>query len=262
MRPPASYRYLFALGIAAVTAFGSALQAHAAGLMLPDGTLRYEFGRRPTPVLTCQPHYVCDITLDTGENVLNMAIGDSTRWVIAGGQSGPGGTIPHVFVKPNALGLETNLMITTTKRVYDISLRSAADAKHPRISFFYADEDAAAKAVTADHERAAIDRVLTGTPLVPAEQADTKYKLSGDQGLEPDKVFNDGVRTFMEWKTLPNELPSVAVIDKNGTPERTNFRVVGNAYIVDNVYPNFDIVLAAGTDRHGRPERRASVRHL
>jgi type IV secretory pathway VirB9-like protein len=54
---------------------------------LPDGSLRYDYGRRPQPVLVCQPQFVCDIVLDSGETVLNMAIGDATRWVIAGGKA-------------------------------------------------------------------------------------------------------------------------------------------------------------------------------
>jgi hypothetical protein len=40
-----------------------------------------------------------------------------------------------------------------------------------------------------------------------------------------------------------------------------NFRVVGTRYIVDGVNPNYDLVLAASPDKHGRPERRAAIRH-
>jgi P-type conjugative transfer protein TrbG len=255
-----------ALGLAVVLTLGAAgLDARAAtpaSLIMPDGSVRYNFGRQPAPLLVCKPHHVCDITLDSGESVLNMAIGDSTLWVIAGGQSGPSGTTPHVFVKPMQTALDTNLVITTTKRVYDVALRSADDAKRSRISFFYFDEDAAAKAATAQHERLTVESVLAGTPLVGADKADAKYKVDGDAALTPDKVFNDGVRTFIEWKVLPSELPGVVTVTKEGASQPVNFRVVGNAYVVDNVSPNYDLVLAAGKDRHGRAERRASIRHL
>jgi P-type conjugative transfer protein TrbG len=266
MRRPASIGFLSTLGVAFALVLGGAeLPARAAtspSTIMPDGSVRYDYGRRPTPVLVCRPHYVCDITLDTGESVLNMAIGDSTRWVIAGGQSGPGGNTPHVFVKPTQPDLDTNLVITTTKRVYDVALRSANDAKYPRLRFFYADDDAASKAAIAEHERSAIEGVLAGTPLVGADQADAKYKIGGEASLAPDKVFNDGVRTFIEWKALPAELPAVVTITKEGTAQPTNFRVVANAYIVEGVNPNYDLVLSAVNERHGRPERRASIRHL
>jgi type IV secretion system protein VirB9 len=242
----------------------STLAARAASsprTVLPDGSVRYEYGRRPTPELSCKPHYVCDITLDAGENVLNMAIGDATRWVIASGSSGPGGTIPHVFVKPTQAGLDTNLVITTSRRVYDVGLRSANDARCSRISFFYADEDAAAKAALAQQQRLAIASVLAGTPLQSPDQADSKYKLEGEPALLPSSVFNDGVRTFIEWKTLPSELPAVVAIGKDGAAVPMNVRIVGNRYIIDSVDPAYDLVLGAG-DRHGRAQRRASIRHL
>lgn len=261
MRRTTIIRHLFcALAVVAIGA-GGAAAATPARTLLADGTVRYDYGRRPAPVLVCKPHYICDIALDGGESVLNMAIGDSTRWVIAGGQSGPSGTVPHVFVKPTQPNLDTNLVITTTKRVYDVALRSAVDAKWSRISFFYADEDAAAKAAIAERQRAAIESVLAGTPLVAPEQADAKYATSGDSGLLPDKVFNDGLRTFIVWKTLPSELPIVVAV-KDGTAKATNFRLVGASYIVDNLAPNLDLVVSASADRRGRAERRASIRHL
>jgi P-type conjugative transfer protein TrbG len=240
----------------------TARAATPARVVLGDGSIRYEYGRRPLPELVCKPHYVCDITLDAGESVLNMAIGDSTHWVVAGGQSGPSGTTPHVFVKPTQPGLDTNLVVTTNRREYDVTLRSAADARNARISFFYADEDAAAKAIIAQHERTAIETVLAGTPLVNAGQADAKYKLTGEPMLLPDHVFNDGTRTFITWKALPADLPTVATIGKDGTSQATNFRVVGDMYIIDSVAPSYDLVVAASPERHGRPERRASIRHL
>jgi type IV secretion system protein VirB9 len=261
----ASFRPLPALAIAAlvmVAAAGlTAREADATMSILPDGTLRFDYGRRPTPSLVCKPQYVCDIMLDSGETVLNIAIGDAARWVVASGKSGNGGTTPHIFVKPTQSGLDTNIVITTTKRLYDIALHSAPEAHHPHISFVYSDDEAAAKAAIADRERDAIARVLAGTPEVPPDRFDTNYKLSGDPGLFPDKVYNDGARTFIEWKTLPLELPAVYSVAKDGTTTPVNFRVVGTKYIVDALDPNLDLLLVAINDRRGRPERRASIRH-
>jgi P-type conjugative transfer protein TrbG len=262
MRRTAIVRSISALIAAAVIA-GAASAAGAASspsTLLPDGSIRYDYGRRPGPVLVCKPQHACDIVLDSGESVLNMAIGDASHWVIAGGRSGPNGTTPHVFVKPTQADLETNLLITTTKRAYDVDLRSANDANHPHISFFYADEDAAAKAAAADHERQSIDSVLAGNPLVGPDKADAKYKITGDTALTPDKVFNDGVRTFVEWKALPPDLPEVVSIGANNVAAPLNFRVVGSTYVIDGMNPNFDLVLAATSDR--RRERRVSIRHL
>jgi type IV secretion system protein VirB9 len=259
-------RSLSALAAAAVmTVGGAGFAASAASsdkAILPDGSVRYAYGRRPMPELICKPQYVCDIELDSGESVLNMAIGDASRWVIAGGKSGPGGTTPHIFVKPTQPDLETNLIVTTTKRLYDITLRSAKDAQHPHISFAYVDDEAAAKAAIADHERASIENILNAQPAVGMDRVDTKYKVTGEPTLIPDKVFNDGSRTFIQWKSLPLELPQVFSIATNGATRPENFRVVGSTYVIDNIDPDIDLVLAATTERHALVEHRASIRHL
>jgi P-type conjugative transfer protein TrbG len=259
MRRTAIVRSLSALSAAALIAAGASAAARAAAApstVMPDGSIRYDYGRRPGPVLVCKPQHVCDIVLDSGETVLNMAIGDATHWVIAGGRSGPNGATPHVFVKPTQANLETNLLVTTTKRTYDVDLRSSKDANHPILSFFYTDEDAAAKAAA---DRAAVDSVLAGNPLVGPDKADAKYKVTRDAALTPDKVFNDGVRTFIVWKTVPVDLPSVVTIDAKNVAQPVNFRLVGSTYIIDGMNPSYDLVLAASGDR--RHERRVSIRH-
>ena len=103
--------------------------------------------------------------------------------------------------------------------------------------------------------------MLAGTPLVGPDKLDANYKFSGETTLTPDKVFNDGVRTYVQWKTLPPELPEVVVSGASGTGQLLNFRVVGAMYVIDTVLPNFDLVLGSDTDRRGRPERRLSIRH-
>jgi len=262
MRHNVDARFWFVPAAALALAFGSAVHAaSAATTVMPDGSIRYDYGRRPQPLLVCKPQFVCDIALDSNESVLNMAIGDAAHWVIAGGHSGPGGATPHVFVKPEQANLETNLVITTTKRVYNVALKSASDAPHPMIMFAYADDEAALRAAAAEHERQAIDAILAGTPLVAADKADAKYKMTGDTSILPERVFNDGVRTYISWKTLPAELPSVWSAPAGATAQPVNFRVVGTTYVVDAVNPSYDLVIAADTDRHGRGERRVLIRH-
>jgi type IV secretion system protein VirB9 len=262
MRRTNLVRVLSALTAAVImTAAGAASEARAAmagTAVMPDGSVRFDYGRRPAPVLVCRPQFVCDIALDNGENVLNMAIGDAGRWIIAGGKSGPGGATPHVFVKPTQPDLVTNLLITTTKRIYDVTLRSSNDAPHSRITFFYADDDAALKAAAADHERLAIESVLAGTPVSSADRADAKYQTTGDSALLPEKVFNDGVRTYIAWKILPADLPAVVRPAKDGVSAPVNFRVVGSMYIIDGTDSGYDLVVGSLNDRHGR---RVSIRH-
>jgi P-type conjugative transfer protein TrbG len=186
-------------------------------LLAPDGSLRYVFGGSSEPLLTCRPLYVCDVILESGETILNLGIGDSVRWVVAAAQSGPGGATPHVLIKPTALDLATNLIVTTTKRVYYLRLASAGSAPNPRISYSYpeeAEEQAAARAADAKRRE---DERASALPLLPPDQLDANYRISGDKTFSPTRVYNDGVHTFIEYATLPNDLPVVFAVASDGT---------------------------------------------
>jgi type IV secretion system protein VirB9 len=227
----------------------------------PDGSLRYVFGGGTEPLLTCRPLYVCDVILESGETILNLGIGDSARWVVAAAQSGPGGATPHVLIKPTALDLATNLIVTTTKRVYYVRLASAANAPNPRISYSYpeeAQEEAAARALEAKRRE---DERASELPLLPPDQLDSAYYISGEKTFAPSRVYNDGVHTFIEYVTLPNDLPVVYAVESDGTNQIVNFRLKDSKFIVDGTPSGMDLVLNAGTGKHGHGERRVHIRH-
>ena len=222
-----------------------------------DGSLLYVYGRSQ-PTAACRPLFICDVALEPGEAVLNVAIGDSVRWVIASAQSGEGGSTPHVFVKPTELGLKTNLLITTSKRVYDVLLVSRSVATNPRISFSYPEEAAAAAAAAAAKKK--LDDESAEIPLLPPDKLDTKYSITGAPEIAPARVFNDGVHTFLEFGSLPTDFPALFAVDANGTQQIVNYRLRERTIIVDGIQPGFDLVLNAGTGRHGRDQRTVNIR--
>ena len=233
----------------------------SAAVEAPDGSIRYPFGGKTEPLLTCRPLYVCDIALQAGETVLNLAIGDSLRWVIAAAQSGPGGSTPHVLVKPTELNLATNLIMTTTKRVYYVRLASATEAPSPRLSYSYPDDESAAIAARAALARARAEDNATEIPLLPPDQLDYNYRLSGATEIMPKKVYNDGVHSFIEYVALPTDLPEVYGVAPDGANQIVNYRLKDLTFIVDGIPSGFDLVLNAGTGKHGRGERRTYIRH-
>jgi type IV secretion system protein VirB9 len=251
--------------IAGLATFGLAmtavLTAQAATNIAADGSLRYAYGGRNEPTLTCRPLYVCDVALESGESVLNLAIGDSARWVIAAGQSGPGGATPHVFIKPTEAGLLTNVVITTNKRVYDIRLVSAVNAGPPRISFWYPEEAAAAAALQRAADKQRQDDQASKLPLLPPDKLDYGYRIDGAREIMPQRVYSDGVHTFIEFAALPTDLPVLYAVAKDGSNQIVNFRVRDAVFIVDGTQSGFDLVLNAGTGKHGRGELRTSIRH-
>jgi type IV secretion system protein TrbG len=226
-----------------------------------DGSLQYVFGTTVQPLITCQPLFVCDVTLESGETVENIAIGDSVRWVLASAQSGPGGTTPHVLVKPTELGLATNLIITTTKRTYYLRLASANFSSSSHISFSYPDDIAAAVEAKAAADRQAEEDKAAALPVLPPDQLDYRYRIQGAKEILPERAYNDGVHTFVTFAALPTDLPVVYAVAPDGSDQIVNYRLRGLTFIIDGIPSGVDLVLNGGTGKHGRGERRVSIRH-
>src|SRR6202049_2337473 len=127
-------RFLFAfLACAMCPAAGG-----AAPVPGPDGVLRYPFGERTPPTLRCIPLSVCDLVLEPGEAIANVAVGDSVRWLIAPASSGPADSAtPHLLIKPTDAGLRTNPLVTTNRRTYSLTLVSRKSEPMLRIGFTY-----------------------------------------------------------------------------------------------------------------------------
>ncbi len=227
-----------------------------------NGVMYYPFGGRLEPWLTCVPLFVCDIALEANESALNIATGDSSRWLIASAQSGPGGTTPHVLVKPTATSLHTNLVVTTTRRVYYVTLNSAPTTPYSRLAFFYPEDEALAAAAAAEADRARDAARQAELPLKETGPVDTAYRMWGDAALLPTKISSDAAHTFVEYSKLPQDLPILFAVTPDGNDQIVNYHVKDNVFVVDGTPPDIDLVLDAGTGRHGRGERRAHIRHL
>src|SRR3989442_9664952 len=112
-----------------------------APIIRKDEFVQYPYGLTEA-VVTCQPLRVCDIEFEAGEEILNVSLGDSSRWLASPAFSGDGeGLTPHVLVKPTELGIATNVVITTTRRTYYLALVSRPDAARVRRVKFYYPQD-------------------------------------------------------------------------------------------------------------------------
>lgn len=73
-----------------------------------------------------RPGFVTDIVLEPGEEILLTVGADTTNWTIERGISGEKKTKKnHVFVMPASGAQDTNIIITTDKRIYHINAKLA-----------------------------------------------------------------------------------------------------------------------------------------
>ena len=95
--------------------------------------------RGSQPVVDCAALRTTDLQLQAGETVTDLAIGDQERWLAMPASSGdPQDPVPHIALKPQAAGIETNLTIYTTKHIYHLILRSRGHAMQ-EVEFYYPD---------------------------------------------------------------------------------------------------------------------------
>ena len=228
-----------------------------------NGKVVYIYGQG-MPVLVCAPLRVCAIELEVGEHLQSEPqLGDSRRWEITPVLSGSGlDETPILIVKPIEAGLETDLIVPTDRRTYVIRLVSDPTRFVSRLAFQYPDED---RVKWADFEARQNETKRNAESIAEERRANDKkdgvlpmgenavdrlyldYKMTGDEHLRPDHVFDDGQHTYLIY---PNdgrfrELPTLLLV-VNGKTELVNFRVDGSRYIVDRLFDKAVLVVGVG----------------
>lgn len=199
-------------------------------------TVLYPFGERQV-MLTCSPDRVCDIELQAGEVIYDVAVGASDRWTVQPLTSGdPERPTPHVLVQPSVHGTATNLVIGTNKRVYHVGLHSptvqelqSRPVHYDRhLRFYYPDETVQSWHTAAQmrelivkrnaaRERLHSNDLELGTSL---DRLNLSYKVDPNRRARrvrwiPTAVFDDGERTYIKFPldASTTSLPTLVVED-------------------------------------------------
>ena len=190
------------------------------------------------------PERVSEIALQPGESLISVAAGDTVRWVIGDTTSGSGAARrTHILVKPSAVGLRTNLVITTDRRVYHVQVESTARTAMASISWTYpADE---LLAVQRGEGAADASPVAAG---VAVEALNFGYRIEGDDPpWRPVRAFDDGSQVFIEFPSTlsQGEAPPLFVRGTSGRTELVNYRLRGRYYVVDRLFSAAELRLGA-----------------
>jgi type IV secretion system protein TrbG len=229
----------------------------AAPVIGTDGVFRYVYGERTPPTLVCTPLFVCDLALEPGEAIINIAVGDSVRWLIAPASSGAADRLtPHLLIKPIDVGLQTNLVVTTNRRTYEMLLASRASDPLLRVGFTYPQSIRQTfEAVRLQGRRARAREAFSKTR---PEKMDFAYRISGDRHLQPLRVFNDGTRTYVQMPVTLRQLPVLFAVENHGSDVLVNYRfTAGHAYVIDGVPERMALV-----DGAGKRQRRTEIVRL
>lgn len=216
-----------------------------------DGSVRFLYGAT-LPSIVCAPLQVCAISLQPGEVVRDVHVGDSVRWKVVPSTSGTApAEITNVVVKPTDAGLSTNLLLTTDRRIYTIKLVSTQAEWMPVVSFAYADDVQAAWSTynLARSRQVEATTLPTGQDL---SKLDFGFRISGDDASwKPLRVYSDGTKTYLQFPASmqSSEAPALVSLANDGSEQLVNYRVTGDRYIVDKVLDRAALISGVGRDQ-------------
>ena len=176
-------------------------------VVMPSDTklVVFSFDANDTYTVMTMPGTVTDIQIGQDEQFVNMALGDTVQWEVA--QQGN-----HVFVKPKKPNLFTSATLITSKRSYQLTLRSSpfggkwmqrVSWQYPDILLFQQQMAEAAKD-NAVKEQQRVKAQVVSESANPIQNLNFDYSIKGEASFKPAQVFDDGKFT---WLRLPPNVP-------------------------------------------------------
>ncbi|HEY6454818.1 MAG TPA: TrbG/VirB9 family P-type conjugative transfer protein [Steroidobacteraceae bacterium] len=173
--------------------------------------------------------YQIDLQFDADETFVGLAAGD-----IEGLAFVPQGS--HLFLKPKATGVVTNLTVLTSKRQYQFEYSvqpPAAAARTPGmyvVRFRYPHSLAAAAAAGAAARD--LEQHLEQAPQNRSHNTD--YWFCGTDLLRPAAAWDDGVQTHLLFGQRA-EQPAIFVRNDDGTESLLNFSIESGEVIIHRI---------------------------
>jgi type IV secretion system protein VirB9 len=228
-------------------------------------TIIYPYDADSTPVVSAAALRTTDVQLEGGETVTDVALGDAQRWMASAASAGdPHNATPHIVVKPEISGIDTNLTVYTTRRIYHLELRARGRAAQ-EVEFYYPDDtlremaqaEQALKEQSSRAEDTAEANAQTALPDVDPSRLNFAYKIDGAHvSWTPQGAFDDGTRVYLQMPGSMSNAPAPALmVDGQGGRQMVNYRVVpagsdgGAYYVVDRLFDKAELISGVGRDQ-------------
>jgi type IV secretion system protein VirB9 len=219
-------------GCAALAFSGSAFVAAevvpaAAGLDARIRVADYDPGQ--VYVLHGRVGYQIDLQFDPEESFVGLAAGDIEGLTFVAQGS-------HLFLKPRATGVVTNLTVLTSKRQYQFEYAvpmpgaGALPAAMYVVRFRYPNSVAAAAAAT--QAQRALEQRLEQAP--EGRSHNTDYWFCGNDLLRPAAAWDDGVQTHLLFGQRA-EQPAIFVRNDDGSESLLNFNIESGEVVIHRI---------------------------
>jgi len=174
--------------------------------------------------------YQIDLEFEAGESFVGLGAGDLESLTFAAQGN-------HLFLKPRAAGVATNLTVVTSRRTYHFEYFASVRRPDPAhgdviyaLRFAYPAPPAPAPGTES------VERHLAHAQEVRRQNRNYDYR--GSAGLKPESVWDDGVQTWLRFGAH-QELPAVFVRNDDGSESLVNFSVESGEVVVHRIARQF-----------------------
>jgi len=171
--------------------------------------------------------YQIDLQFEPGESFVGLGAGDLESLSFAAQDN-------HLFLKPRAAEVDTNLTVLTTRRTYQFDYSASAQRPDPA----QGDVIYALRFTYPAPQRAAdnLERHLSNAADTRAHNL--AYGYRGSAALKPLSAWDDGVQTWLRFGPR-RELPAIFVRNDDGSESLVNFTIEQGDVIVHRVGRQF-----------------------
>ncbi|MBY0565977.1 MAG: P-type conjugative transfer protein TrbG [Hyphomonadaceae bacterium] len=203
-----------------------------------DATQMYDYTPGALYEVYAAPGYLSTILLESGEAIVTVAAGDTTRWMVEETTSGDlADPRTLLLIKPTRAGIRTNIVLATDRRTYLIeAIAVQGSAYSAQTAWRYPNREA-------EHNSGGISGVAL-------DDLNFRYRIDVTRGRFPSwrpvRVFDDGRRTYIEFPLdiSTSEAPPLFLRD-GAQVALVNYRVSGNRYVIDRLFDVAELRLGA-----------------
>ena len=175
--------------------------------------------------------YQIDLEFESGEAFVGLGTGDLDSLTFAAQDN-------HLFLKPRAGGVDTNLTVLTNRRTYHFDYTTSEQRPDPAfgdliyvLRFVYPPQRSDRAAGAVEHELARASETR-GHNL--------SYGYRGSPQLKPTSTWDDGVQTRLRFDPH-QELPAVFIRNDDGSESLLNFSVDDGELVSQRVARQFTV---------------------
>lgn len=225
--------------------------AEAYAIPMPGDTkmVVFEYDPNDTYTIFARPQAITDIQLNADETVVALALGDTIQWKAEDAGN-------HIFLKPLSPDIFTSATLVTSKRSYQMTLRSSpmngkwyqkVSWDIPSLVMLQKIDNVKQNVATLESTSNQSSDRLDDDGMVAFDKLNFGYKVTGNSEFKPLQVMDDGRFTWIRMPTNIQELPALFIKnDKDNSLEFVNFTVKRNSIIVHRIANSY--VMKIGKD--------------